>query len=81
VPRRITLVDVAPRDGLQMEPTVLAPSVRAELVARLATTGLSRIEITSFVNPKKVPQMAHPEQVVAGVEPRPGIAYSGLVLN
>jgi isopropylmalate/homocitrate/citramalate synthase len=81
VPRRITIVDVAPRDGLQMEPTVLAPSVRAELVARLAATGLSRIEITSFVNPEKVPQMAHPEQVVAGVEPHPGIAYSGLVLN
>jgi hydroxymethylglutaryl-CoA lyase/(R)-citramalyl-CoA lyase len=81
VSRRITVVDVAPRDGLQMEPVVLEPGVRAELVRRLAGTGLSRIEITSFVNPKKVPQMAHPEQVVAAVEPHPGVAYSGLVLN
>ena len=55
--------------------------MRAELVHRLAATGVPRIEITSFVNPDKVPQMAHPEQVVAAVEPHPGVAYSALVLN
>jgi hydroxymethylglutaryl-CoA lyase/(R)-citramalyl-CoA lyase len=79
--RRIAIVDVAPRDGLQMEPTVLDPEVRAELVRRLASAGVSRIEITSFVNAAKVPQMAFPEEVVAAVEQLPGVDYSGLVLN
>jgi isopropylmalate/homocitrate/citramalate synthase len=79
--RRIAIVDVAPRDGLQMEPIALEPAVRAELVHRLAATGVPGIEITSFVNAAKVPQMAFPEQVVALVGPRAGVAYSGLVLN
>jgi isopropylmalate/homocitrate/citramalate synthase len=79
--RRISIVDVAPRDGLQMEPTVLEPVVRAELVHRLAAARVPRIEITSFVNANKVPQMALPEQVVAAVEQRPGVAFSALVLN
>ena len=79
--RTISIVDVAPRDGLQMEPVVLEPAVRAELVHRLADAGVRRIEVTSFVNAGKVPQMAHPEEVVAAVEERPGVAYSALVLN
>ena len=79
--RTISIVDVAPRDGLQMEPTVLEPGVRAELVHRLADAGVRRIEVTSFVNAAKVPQMAHPEEVVAAVEERAGVAYSALVLN
>jgi isopropylmalate/homocitrate/citramalate synthase len=79
--RRVSIVDVAPRDGLQMEPKVLEPAVRAELVRRLAGAGARRIEITSFVNPEKVPQMAFPEQVVAAVEQLPGVEHSALVLN
>src|SRR6185295_8924231 len=79
--RTISIVDVAARDGLQMEPTVLEPGVRAELVHRLADAGVRRIEVTSFVNAAKVPQMAHPEGVVAAVEARAGVAYSALVLN
>jgi hydroxymethylglutaryl-CoA lyase/(R)-citramalyl-CoA lyase len=77
----ITLCDVAPRDGLQNDAKVLEPAVRTELVERLAAAGLPRIEAVSFVNPARVPQMAGAEDVVAGVEPREGVAYAGLVLN
>jgi isopropylmalate/homocitrate/citramalate synthase len=78
---RVTLCDVGPRDGLQNEPDVLAPAVRAELVGRLATAGLPRVEAVSFVRPDLVPQMAGAEDVVAAIERRPGTKYSGLVLN
>jgi hydroxymethylglutaryl-CoA lyase/(R)-citramalyl-CoA lyase len=77
----VILCDVGPRDGLQNEPDVLAPSVRAELVNRLAGTGLKRIEAASFVRDDRVPQMARAEEVVAAIEPRTGVEYSGLVLN
>ena len=75
------LCDVGPRDGLQNEPDVLAPSVRAELVNRLAGAGLKRVEAASFVRDDLVPQMAGAEEVVAAIEPRAGVEYSGLVLN
>jgi isopropylmalate/homocitrate/citramalate synthase len=77
----VTVCDVGPRDGLQNEHGVLEPSVRAELVNRLAAAGLPAIEAVSFVRPGLVPQMAGAEEVVAGIEHRPGVAYSGLVLN
>jgi hydroxymethylglutaryl-CoA lyase/(R)-citramalyl-CoA lyase len=77
----ITICDVAPRDGLQNDPTILAPTVRAELVDRLASAGLRRIETVSFVNPARVPQMAGAEEVVAAIERVPGVVYAGLVLN
>jgi isopropylmalate/homocitrate/citramalate synthase len=78
---RVTLCDVAPRDGLQNDAAVLAPSVRAELVNRLAAAGLQRVEAASFVSPTRVPQMAGAEEVVAAVDRRPGVVYAGLVLN
>jgi hydroxymethylglutaryl-CoA lyase/(R)-citramalyl-CoA lyase len=78
---KVTVCDVGPRDGLQNEPTVLEPGVRAELVNRLARTGLPAIEAVSFVHPGRVPQMAGAEEVVAGIERRDGVVYSGLVLN
>ena len=78
---RITICDVGPRDGLQNEETVLDPAVRAELVNRLATTGLPRIEAVSFVHPDRVPQMAGAEEVVGAIDRREGVAYAGLVLN
>ena len=77
----ITLCDVGPRDGLQNEPETLAPSVRAELVNRLAGAHMPRIECVSFVRDDRVPQMAEAEEVVAGIERRDGVEYSGLVLN
>lgn len=75
------ICDVAPRDGLQNEDVHLAPEVRAELIRRLVAAGLKRIETVSFVNPKRVPQMAGAEEVVAALEPRADIVYAGLVLN
>jgi (R)-citramalyl-CoA lyase len=78
---RITLCDVGPRDGLQNEQAVLEPAVRAELVNRLAGTGLPAVEAVSFVHPGRVPQMAGAEEVVAGIERREGVVYAGLVLN
>jgi hydroxymethylglutaryl-CoA lyase/(R)-citramalyl-CoA lyase len=77
----VTICDVGPRDGLQNEPDVLAPAVRAELVNRLADAGLARIEAASFVRDDRVPQMAGAEEVAAAIERRDGVEYSGLVLN
>jgi len=74
-------VDVGPRDGLQNEEKTLAPETRAELCDRLAAAGLPRVEAASFVNPKRVPQMAGAEEVIQRLERRPGTVYAGLVLN
>ena len=77
----VTLCDVGPRDGLQNEPETLPPATRADLARRLAAAGLPRIEAVSFVRDDRVPQMAGAEEVVAGLERRDGVEYSGLVLN
>lgn len=78
---KATICDVGPRDGLQNEPEPLSAQVRAELVNRLAAVGVPRIEAASFVHPERVPQMAGAEEVAAGIEPRGGTIYAGLVLN
>src|SRR5438128_6880725 len=77
----ITICDVGPPDGLQNDPKLLEPEIRAELVDRLAAAGLPRIEAVSFVNPARVPQMAGAEEVVAAIERREGVVYAGLALN
>jgi isopropylmalate/homocitrate/citramalate synthase len=77
----VTICDVAPRDGLQNEHETLEPAVRAELVNRLAEAGLPRIEAASFVRADAVPQMAGAEEVVAAIDRRDGVEYSGLALN
>jgi isopropylmalate/homocitrate/citramalate synthase len=77
----VTICDVGPRDGLQNEAEMLEPVARAELVNRLAAAGLPRVEAASFVRPDAVPQMAGAEEVVAGIESREGVEYSGLALN
>ena len=77
----ITICDVGPRDGLQNEKDVVPPETRAELINRLAGTGLRRIEAVSFVRDDAVPQMAGAEEVVARIERRDGVEYAGLVLN
>ena len=79
--RRVELCDVGPRDGLQNEPEVLAPAVRADLVNRLAGTGLARVEAASFVRDDLVPQMAGAEEVGRLIEPREHVTFAGLVLN
>ncbi len=78
---QVQIVDVGPRDGLQNEEKILPPETRAELCDRLAAAGVPRVEAASFVNPKKVPQMAGAEEVVAAIDRRPGTSYAGLVLN
>ena len=77
----VTICDVGPRDGLQNEPDIVPVPARAQLVRRLAATGLPRVEAVSFVNPARVPQMAGAEDVVAGIGPVNGTALAGLVLN
>ena len=77
----VEIVDVGPRDGLQNEDEILSPEVRARLCDKLAAAGVSRVEAASFVNPKRVPQMAGAEEVMAAIDRRPGTSYAGLVLN
>ena len=81
LPQRVTLVDVGPRDGLQNEKEPVDASVKIELVHRLQAAGLKDIEVTSFVSPKWVPQMADNAAVMAGIERRPGVRYSVLTPN
>jgi (R)-citramalyl-CoA lyase len=77
----LALREVGPRDGLQNEQQVFPAETRAELVRRLAATGLKRIEAASFVNPERVPQMAGAEDVVAALDRADGVEYAGLALN
>jgi (R)-citramalyl-CoA lyase len=77
----VQVVDVGPRDGLQNEEKILSPKTRAELCDRLAAAGVSRVEAASFVNPKRVPQMAGAEEVMAAIDRRPDTSYAGLALN
>lgn len=77
----VQLIDVAPRDGLQNEKVDVGTATKLELVDRLVAAGLRRVEIASFVNPKKVPRMADAEAVCAGVPANPDVRYSGLALN
>lgn len=79
--QKIELVEVSPRDGLQNEPELLPTSVKAELITRLMDAGLRRIEVASFVSPKKVPQMADAEALLAALPRRPDVCFTGLVLN
>lgn len=79
VPKRVKMVEVGPRDGLQNEPVIVPTEVKIELINRLSATGLGVIECTSFVSPKWVPQMADNSQVMAGITRRPGISYPVLV--
>lgn len=79
--KRIELVEVSPRDGLQNEPSILPTSDKIALIARAAQAGIRRIEVASFVNPNRVPQMADAEAVCAGLPSLGGVTLIGLVLN
>ncbi|SEK67326.1 hydroxymethylglutaryl-CoA lyase [Roseateles sp. YR242] len=81
LPARVTLVDVGPRDGLQNEKAQVGTADKARLVLLLQDAGLKEIEVTSFVSPKWVPQMADNTEVMAAVDRRPGVRYSVLVPN
>jgi hydroxymethylglutaryl-CoA lyase len=81
MPTRVRLVEVGPRDGLQNESAIVATEVKLELIRRLADSGLTYIEATAFVSPKRVPQMADHDAVMRGVPRRDGLVYSALTPN
>ena len=81
LPSFVQLIDVGPRDGLQNEKQPVPAAVKIELVHRLQAAGLKEIEVTSFVSPKWVPQMADNAQVMAGIQRQPGVRYSVLTPN
>src|SRR5438105_14746259 len=81
LPTQVKLVDVGPRDGLQNEKEPVPTEVKIGLVHRLQDAGLKNIEVTSFVSPKWVPQMADNAQVMAGIQRKPGVCYSVLTPN
>lgn len=81
LPRAIEFVEVGPRDGLQNEQALISTGQKISLIERAIDAGVRRIEATSFVNPKKVPQMADADAVCAGLPDRPDVAFIGLVMN
>jgi hydroxymethylglutaryl-CoA lyase len=81
LPSAVTLVDVGPRDGLQNEATVVPAEAKVELVHRLQAAGLREIEVTSYVSPKWVPQMADNHAVMAGIQRAAGVRYAVLTPN
>ena len=81
LPKRVTLVDVGPRDGLQNEKQIVPAPVKARLIGLLADAGVAEIEAGSFVSPKWVPQMADSDEVMRIMPRRPGVRYSALVPN
>ncbi len=78
---KVDIVEVGPRDGLQNEREIVPTDVKIQLIGKLAAAGLRRIEATSFVNPKWIPQLADASDVLRGVPVQPGVTYSALVPN
>ncbi|HXH81581.1 MAG TPA: hydroxymethylglutaryl-CoA lyase [Candidatus Tectomicrobia bacterium] len=81
LPDRVTICEVGPRDGFQIEAGFIPTETKIEVVDRLADAGVPRIEVTSFVHPKAVPQLRDAEAVMAGIRRRPGTRYAALVPN
>ena len=81
LPKKVKLVDVGPRDGLQNEAQPVSTAVKIELIHRLQDAGLPSVQATAFVSPKWVPQMADNAQVMAGIKQKPGVSYPVLVPN
>jgi hydroxymethylglutaryl-CoA lyase len=81
LPKRVTICEVGPRDGFQIEPEWIPTETKVEVIDRLSDTGLPRIEVASFVHPKVVPQMRDAEAVMARIRRRPGTQYVALVPN
>ena len=81
LPARVTIWEVGPRDGLQNESGVIDTATKIELIDRLADAGLGIVEVTSFVRPDRVPQLADAREVMAGITRREGVRYPVLVPN
>ena len=80
-PARVTLTEVGPRDGFQFEEKPIPTDLKLEIIEGLVSAGLRRIQVTSFVHPKWVPQMADAEALVARLPAHPDVVYTGLALN
>src|SRR5207302_3560286 len=81
LPERVTMCEVGTRDGFQIEPDFIPTEQKVEAVDLLSAAGLPRIEVTSFVHPKVVPQLRDAEEVMAKIRRRPGTRYAALVPN
>jgi hydroxymethylglutaryl-CoA lyase len=81
LPKTVRVREVGPRDGFQNEPEVLPTGEKVRLIGMLADAGLRRIEVTSFVRPDVIPQLADGDEVLSAIEPREGVAYSVLIPN
>ncbi|MCL4868600.1 MAG: hydroxymethylglutaryl-CoA lyase [Anaerolineae bacterium] len=81
LPAAATLIEVGPRDGLQTQAKFVPTSLKVEMIRQMAAAGLKRIQVTSFVHPRLVPQMADAEQVCAQLPQVEGVVYNALVLN
>jgi hydroxymethylglutaryl-CoA lyase len=81
MPDAVEIIEVSPRDGIQNEKTLLDTATKRELIARAVAAGVRRLEVTSFVNPKRVPQMADADELVPTLSRGNGVRHIGLVLN
>jgi isopropylmalate/homocitrate/citramalate synthase len=80
-PNSVTLIEVGLRDGFQFETKVAPTELKLEIISELVQAGLKHIQVVSFVNPKRVPQMADAEELLRRLPKQDGVIYSGLVLN
>ena len=78
---KVEIIDVAPRDGLQSQAELVDTATKLELINRLVDAGVRRMEVASFVNPKRVPQMADVDELIASLPKRDDVTFIGLVLN
>ncbi len=81
LPKQVTIVEVGPRDGFQNEPGFIPTEQKIKIIDQLSETGIQRIEVTSFVHPKAIPQLADAAEVVAGIKRKDGIRYMALIPN
>ncbi|MGZ5313653.1 MAG: hydroxymethylglutaryl-CoA lyase, partial [Solirubrobacterales bacterium] len=81
LPQTVRIREVGPRDGFQNEPEVIATEDKVRLIGMLAASGLKRLEVTSFVRPDVIPQLADAEQVLEAIERPEGVSYSVLIPN
>lgn len=81
LPEKVRIVEVSPRDGLQNEKTVVSTQDKIKLIDALSETGLTHIEVSSFVNPRWIPPLADAQEVFAGIRRKPGVVYSALIPN
>ena len=81
LPTKVQIIEVGPRDGFQIEPAFIPTEQKIRIINKLSETGLRRIEATSFVHPKAIPQLADAAEVMAGITRKEGVSYMALVPN